>query len=62
MREALPALRAGSDPSGAVRELRDAALADEEGREFEATLARLCENQPGTVTESNEQEFRVSEK
>lgn len=62
IREALPRLRAGSDPSGAVRELRDAALADEEGREFEATLARLCENQPGTVTESNEQEFRVSQK
>lgn len=62
IREALPALRSVSDPSGAVRTLRDAALADEEGREFEATLARLCENQPGTVTESNEQEFRVSGK
>ena len=52
--EALPALRGGSDPSSAVRELRDAALADEEGREFEAALARLCENQPGSVTRSNE--------
>ena len=44
--EALPALQGGSDPAGAVRELRDAALADEEGRKFEAALARLCENQP----------------
>ena len=62
IREVLPALRTGSDTAGAVRALRDAALADEEGREFEATLARLCENQPGTVTESNEQEFRISAK
>lgn len=54
IREALPTLRGGSDPSSAVRELRDAALADEEGREFEAALARLCENQQGTITESNE--------
>ena len=46
--EALPTLRAGSDPANAVRELRDAALADEEGTQFEATLARLCENQPAT--------------
>lgn len=44
--DALPALRDGSDPAGAVRELRQAALADEEGREFEAALARLCENRP----------------
>ena len=44
--EALPALRDGNDPAGAVRELRDAALADEEGRKFETTLARLCENRP----------------
>ena len=44
--EALPALQTGSAPASAVRELRDAALADEEGRKFEATLARLCENRP----------------
>lgn len=62
IREALPALKGGSDPSGAVRELRDAALADEDGREFDDALARLCENQPGSVTESNEQRFRVSAK
>ena len=46
IREALPALQQKSEPASAVRELRDAALADEEGREFEATLARLCENPP----------------
>ena len=44
--EALPALQTGIDPASAVRVLRDAALADEEGRKFEATLARLCENRP----------------
>ncbi len=46
--EALPTLRGGGDPASAVRELRDAALADEEGRKFKATLARLCENRPAT--------------
>ena len=51
--EALPALRGGTDPASAVRELRAAALADEDGGEFAAALARLCENRPGSVTESN---------
>ena len=46
--EALPALQRGTDPAGAVRELRAAALADEEGGEFAAALARLCENRPGS--------------
>jgi len=50
--EALPALQRGADPASAVRELRAAALADEEGGEFAAALARLCENHPGSVTES----------
>lgn len=50
--EALPALRGGSGPASAVRELRDAALADEEGREFEATLARVCENRPSDVSQN----------
>lgn len=54
IREALPALKGGSDPSGAVRTLRAAALADEEGMKFEAALARLCENRPGRVTEGQE--------
>ena len=49
IREALPALQEWTDPAGAVRELRDAALSDEEGREFDAALHRLCENQPGSV-------------
>ena len=50
--EALPALQGGADPASAARELRAAALADEEGGEFAAALARLCENHPGSVTES----------
>ena len=50
IREALPALRGANDPAGTVRELREAALADEEGREFEAALARLCENRPSDVS------------
>ena len=50
IREALPALRAANDPSGAVRRLREAALADEEGRQFEAALDRLCENRPNDVS------------
>ena len=50
--EALPALQGGTDPASAARELRDAALADEDGGEFAAALARLCENHPGSVTES----------
>ncbi len=50
--EALPALRGGTDPASAVRELRAAALVDEDGGEFAAALARLCENHPGSVTES----------
>ena len=54
IREALPALKGGNDPSDAVRTLRAAALADEEGMKFEAALARLCENRPGRVTEGQE--------
>ena len=41
IREALPALRQGPEPASAVRALRDAALADEEGAEFDAALSRL---------------------
>ena len=41
IRKALPALRQSPEPASAVRELRDAALADEEGGKFEAALARL---------------------
>ena len=41
IREALPALRQRSEPARAVRELRDAALADEDGTKFHAALARL---------------------
>jgi len=51
--EALPALRGGTDPASAVRKLRAAALADEDGGQFAAALARLCENRPGSITESN---------
>ena len=50
IREALPALRGGADPAAAVRELREAALADEDGREFEAAVTRLCENRPGNAS------------
>lgn len=41
IREALPALRKKPQPASAVRELRDAALADEGGAKFHAALARL---------------------
>ena len=41
IREALPTLRQKPEPASAVRELRDAALADEEGKKFHAILARL---------------------
>ena len=41
IREALPALRQRSEPASAVRELRDAALADEDGTKFHAAVARL---------------------
>ena len=41
IRAALPALRQGPEPASAVRELRNAALADEEGAIFHAALARL---------------------
>ncbi len=43
---ALPSLQNQRDPAGAVRKLRAAALADEEGRAFDAMLTRLCENPP----------------
>lgn len=46
IRAALPSLQGGQDPAAAVRELRAAALADEQGQAFDATLARLCENPP----------------
>ena len=52
IREALPALQGRNDPASAVRELRDAALADEEGRQFDAALARLCENRPANVPQN----------
>ncbi|MXW21004.1 MAG: indolepyruvate oxidoreductase subunit beta family protein [Gammaproteobacteria bacterium] len=41
IREALPELRQRSEPASAVRELRDAALADEDGTKFHAAVARL---------------------
>ncbi len=50
--ETLPALKRGADPASAVRELRAAALADEEGGEFAAALARLCENHPGDAPQN----------
>ena len=52
IREALTALQGRNDPASAVRELRDAALADEEGRQFDAALARLCENRPANVPQN----------
>jgi len=44
VKDALPALQSRSNPAEAVRELRAAALADEQGEAFDAVLARLCEN------------------
>ncbi len=44
IKNALPSIQDRKDPCSAVRELREAALAGEEGREFDAALARLCEN------------------
>lgn len=41
IRKALPALRRLDSPAAAARELRKAALADEDGRKFKAALARL---------------------
>jgi indolepyruvate ferredoxin oxidoreductase beta subunit len=41
--------RAGRIDAAAVRELRDAALADEHGRALEAALARLAPAQPADV-------------
>lgn len=52
IRDALPALRQRPEPASAVRELRDAALADEDGRKFKAALARLCENHPYDVSQN----------
>ena len=43
---ALPSLKGRQAPAAAVRELRAAALADEQGEAFDAALARLCENPP----------------
>ena len=43
---ALSALQGRQNPAAAVRELRAAALADEQGQAFDAALARLCENSP----------------
>ena len=52
IRKALPALRQRPEPASAVRELRDAALADEDGSKFKAALARLCENHPYDVSQN----------
>ena len=50
VKNALPALQNRSNPAAAVRELRAAALADEQGEAFDAALARLCQNpQAGTA-------------
>jgi len=52
VKDALPALQSRSNPAEAVRELRAAALADEQGEAFDAALARLCEN-PQTGSTGN---------
>ena len=50
---ALPTLQGRRDPAAAVRELRDAALADESGDKFAAILARLCENPESANSDSD---------
>jgi len=47
---ALAALRKQRNPAAAARELRAAALADEQGKAFDAALARLCDNPPAENT------------
>lgn len=54
IRESLTELQRGADAASAVRKLRDAALADEEGKRFKETLARLCENRVPKTTENTE--------
>ncbi len=46
IRSALGALQGRNNPAAAVRQLRAAALADEQGKAFSAALERLCAN-PG---------------
>ena len=53
--KALPSLRGRDNPAAAVRELRDAALADEEGSTFNDLLARMCENAAATVTDKHDE-------
>ena len=55
IKNALPALMKRKKPASAVRELRDAALADEEGVKFNDLLARMCENAAATVTDKRDE-------
>lgn len=53
IRNALPALKERNNPAQGVNELREAALADEDGIKFNQVLARLCEN-PSTTNAKSE--------
>ena len=55
IKNALPALMKHKSPDSAVRKLRDAALADEDGRKFNDLLARMCENAATTDTDKHDE-------